>query len=321
MFSVLPGRIPEYPWRGPLGAPVSAEDCYSILRAAQNDDGGWGYHPGRRSAIEPSCWALLALGGSPEKEWPAIAAATAWLRRGQLPDGSWPSIPGQARGCWVTALACLALNSVGSGTSPEAARGLRWICKARPAESSLSWRIVHRLHARSRIVQQEPRLWGWGWTQGAASWVEPTALALLLLRSVPEELLSPDAKQRDRRGRAMLLDRSCAGGGWNSGNPMVYGVAGEPRVAPTVWALLALRDEDSRPENQKGLGWLETNCCNYDGLASSALALFCLRVFGRETPDLAEKFQSVYLNSRCLENVCAISWSAFALGPIPRWAE
>ena len=28
----------------------------------------------------------------------------------------------------------------------------------------------------------------------------------------------------------MLYDRMCPGGGWNCGNPKVYGVAGEPLV-------------------------------------------------------------------------------------------
>ena len=46
----------------------------------------------------------------------------------------------------------------------------------------------------------------------------------------------------------MLYDRMCPGGGWNCGNPMVYGVPGEALIVPTVWALLALRDEPKKTE-------------------------------------------------------------------------
>ena len=34
------------------------------LLETRNGDGGWGYEPGRTSRLEPTCWALLALGGA-----------------------------------------------------------------------------------------------------------------------------------------------------------------------------------------------------------------------------------------------------------------
>jgi hypothetical protein len=33
----------------------------AALQRASNTDAGWPYHPGKRSRIEPTCWALLAL--------------------------------------------------------------------------------------------------------------------------------------------------------------------------------------------------------------------------------------------------------------------
>src|ERR1700688_352323 len=47
--------------------------------------------------------------------------------------------------------------------------------------------------------------------------------------------------------------------GRNCGNPEVYGVAGEPLVIPTTWALLALRQYAKRRENIQSLAWLEKN--------------------------------------------------------------
>jgi len=90
-----------------------------------------------------------------------------------------------------------------------------------------------------------------------ASWVEPTAHALLFLRSLPAKMYSSQGAKRRQLAERMLYDRICPGGGWNSGNPLVYGVAGVPRVGPTVWALLALRDDAERAEIQMSLDWLQ----------------------------------------------------------------
>ena len=95
---------------------------------------------------------------------------------------------------------------------------------------------------------------GWGWTPGTSSWVEPTSFALLALeRSRSRRSCHPTANRRRELATAMLYDRMCPGGGWNCGNPRVYGVAGEPLVVPTVWALLALRAQSARRENTESL--------------------------------------------------------------------
>ena len=33
-----------------------------VLLSTRNADGGWGYYAGKSSRLEPTCWALLALG-------------------------------------------------------------------------------------------------------------------------------------------------------------------------------------------------------------------------------------------------------------------
>ena len=60
--------------------------------------------------MEATSWVLLALLDTrPE----ACRRAASWLKGCQLPDGSWPAMAGQPRGCWVTALASLALYAHG----------------------------------------------------------------------------------------------------------------------------------------------------------------------------------------------------------------
>jgi hypothetical protein len=47
--------------------------------------------------------------------------------------------------------------------------------------------------------------------------------------------------ERIKIGIAMLLDRMCPGGGWNSGNGIAFAVALDPYIDATAIALLALQ--------------------------------------------------------------------------------
>jgi len=35
--------------------PFAENICAPLLRDAQNPDGGWGFHPGANSRVEPTC--------------------------------------------------------------------------------------------------------------------------------------------------------------------------------------------------------------------------------------------------------------------------
>ncbi len=141
----------------------------------------------------------------------------------------------------------------------------------------------------------------------------------MLLRNIPEESRSPLASGRRQLGEAMLYDRMCPGGGWNSGNALVYGVAGEPRVGPTVWALLALQDHRDCTENRKSLDWLERSYEHIRGPASLALAHLCLETYGRPAPPLEPALQSLHSNNHFFDNVPVMAWAAIALSPEPHW--
>jgi hypothetical protein len=283
-----------------------------FLLNSQNPDGGWGYHPAAPSSAEATSWALLALLSRAAD--PALAdacvGARAWLRRAQMPDGSWPAIPGQRQGCWVTSLAALALHLEGS-TPDAVVRGRDWLLDAWPADSNFWWRL-RRVLARGTVVRQDNSLHGWSWTPGTASWVEPTAHALLFLRSLPAELLPPRAAKRRQLGERMLYDRMCPGGGWNSGNPQVYGVAGMPRIGPTAWALLALLPHSQRAENQMSLDWLEAAYPRIRGAASLALAHRCLQAYGRPVAPLTPGVGDLYLPNQFFKSVLTFAWIAWA---------
>src|ERR1700686_5467235 len=114
MDSVLPEEL----------ISVSMEPCpdtfpslnfRALLLRAQNADGGWGFHPGAESRVEPTCWALKALtaqGPADGLVEAPVAGGLRFLAAAQLPAGSWPSTTKQHTGCWVTSLVCWVLRDV-----------------------------------------------------------------------------------------------------------------------------------------------------------------------------------------------------------------
>jgi len=295
--------------------------CLSFLLESQNSDGGWGFRPRTASGTEPTAWGMLALNGLDDSSQlrEPMRRAEQWLRAAQLPDGSWPPYPGLP-GSWVTSLACLALLARG-GEREEASRGLRWTCQSWPGEGSLWWRFCAWFRREPTLVRQDHSLRGWSWTPGTSSWVEPTSLALLALNRFPDERLLRGAARRRRLGEAMLYDRMCPGGGWNAGNPQVYGVAGEPSVGPTAWALLALRRYAERPENQQSLEWLERTGKSATGPGSLALAQLCLQAYGRPGEAVAAALRNSYERNRFLHSIPVTACVMTALSARNSWRD
>jgi hypothetical protein len=304
--------------RGGAAVVATFEDrvCYPFLLESQNADDGWGYHSDSCSAVEPASLALVALHGDSSFEHAArmesIARGLRWLCSQQLPDGSWPAFPGQPQGCWVTALACLALNA-GQDSTGSLERGARWLCDTWPAEGGIWQTIRNRLITRRSPVRQNSKLRGWSWTSGTASWVEPTACSVLALKTISARVPSAAAEKRVKLAEAMLYDRMCPAGGWNSGNPLVYGVPGVPRAGPTCWALLALRSTAEQPENQASLRWLERVWGGIQGPVSLAMAHFCLRAYGRPVPPFDSALEALFQNNEFFQDTAAMAWAAIAL--------
>jgi hypothetical protein len=188
----------------------------------------------------------------------AVAASSVEaLKAIQSSDGLWPAFPAADDGCpYATALATYALHSVGDRSSASA-KGIRALLDARPREASLFWRWKFRF--ADRQVRFNPDKYGWGWVRGTISWVIPTAFAILALRRA-EASGHASALLDERLGSAlgMLADRECAGGGWNAGNAVVFGVPLKPHIDATAVALLALRDVRNAPTSAAALEWILT---------------------------------------------------------------
>ncbi|MCB9760228.1 MAG: hypothetical protein H6739_10370 [Alphaproteobacteria bacterium] len=175
--------------------------------------------------------------------------ALAFLDRARNPDGSLgylPSSPGQPEPT---------LLAVAAGVAPP----VQWLSDAelgwgaliapavlgdRPETEAIARRAIDRiLSLQGEQVEDASGVFGfdptgvvaWGWVEGTAPWVEPTCYALISLKRTGH-----GDHARVRQGEAMLLDRQCADGGWNYGNPAVLGAELESYLPPTAWAAMAL---------------------------------------------------------------------------------
>ena len=294
-------------------------DCLSLLKSSQNADGGWSFHNDEQSRVEPTCWAARALLESDKpQESDDFAQIWHFLQSRQLADGSWPASSGMTTGSWVTSLACSVLQNDPKSTAHVKA-GLKWLCEDFPRDSGPLRRFFESLRPKSQIVSQNTTYRGWGWTPRTASWVEPTAFALMTLRDAAPQLLPANASQRRELAVALLYDRMCPGGGWNCGNPRVYGVDGDSLVLPTCWALLALRRAAEKPGRALSLTWLQKEFAKIESAASLAVARMTLENYEIELPPAKHDLQDWTAQDLAQQGTHVLAWACMALNPARRW--
>ena len=234
---------------------------------------GWS-ESGSQLATEPTAWALMA---SRSSSWPAsgVREGLDALLSMRQPDGLWSAFAdSMGRSLWATPLALNALMSL-PAQAPAVAASLDALVQCYPLEAS--WLVRLKLRYSDRQVRFDPTKYGWGWVPGTVSWVVPTSMALITLaRARNRGLIAARALDtRLRLGAEMLIDRACPGGGWNAGNPVVYGVSLGPHVDATAIALAALRTRYQHPTVRASLDWLlkQTACRSPYSLAWLAIAL------------------------------------------------
>src|SRR5688500_8170584 len=76
-------------------------------------DGGWGYQPGQPAHLEPTCLAVLALAGQPERYGPHIEAGLGAIETHAQPDGSYRLGRGRPQAAWPTALVLFTRAALG----------------------------------------------------------------------------------------------------------------------------------------------------------------------------------------------------------------
>lgn len=239
----------------------------TALLAGRNADGGWGYYPGKLSRLEPTCWAMLALGtGDGTRE------AAAWLARCQRPSGWLVEDPAFPASIGFNLLAAFVLFSQHDAALTDVRHRL---LEAAIASKGLA-------APQSEAQRQDNSLQGWSWIDATFSWVEPTCWGLLALKKARTTGAGGTAlTARVAEAERLLIDRACRPGGWNYGNATVLGQELRPFVPTTALGLLAMQDRRGDEAVTRGLATLETIWREEISATSVGLSLLCFRVFSR----------------------------------------
>ena len=278
-----------------------------VLRSRQLRSGGWAYFGSGQEVIEATCLAELAL--APAR--PADSnAAIPFLLKSQLSNGGWPAFLGDSEGSWATALALCTLNSTGDFAAARE-KALHWLNAERGREGHWFWRW--KFKTVDRNVRFDPDKYGWPWTSGSASWVIPTAFSVIAIKQFTVCNRSAASEKRILLGVQMLFDRACVGGGWNSGNSVVYDVALRPHVEATAIALLALQDEERTGVIQKSVSWLRQNADRIDSVSSLAWCILSLFVYQEPVGALKNRLAAIVGDGRDVRNNATLATAILAL--------
>ena len=205
-----------------------------FLVRSQNRDGGWGYFPGKQSWLEPTAYAALALHGEPAAT-KALDLVLGW----QNPDGSFCPAGAVVTPSWTTALG-VTLASL-AGETGAAGRGVDYLLQTHGTEAD-NWLAKVVSKVLPQVAQdRDPFLLAWPWREGATSWIEPTAHAIVALRvAASRKIARPSLAQRVDLGQRMILSLRCQDGGWNYGSRSALNVELPSYPETTAVALLGL---------------------------------------------------------------------------------
>ncbi|MEO8275954.1 MAG: hypothetical protein ABI639_07010 [Thermoanaerobaculia bacterium] len=211
------------------GDPQLAEiatELGAALARRMHPDGSALARPGdSEPAVDATVWSALALRVSGGPAAPETLAAAQAIARLQSDDGRVSISPLHPGGYSPTSISVLAWHGV-----PELAPA-----RKRAIDFLLTHSGDHFLRDPASPLGMDTTLAGWPWIDRTFSWAEPTALALLALAAAGES-----EHPRAQMGRAMLIDRQIAGGGWNYGNAEVFGTELRPAPESTGLVLCAL---------------------------------------------------------------------------------
>jgi len=294
------------------------ESILRFLLETQNPDGSWGYSPGKVGVLEPTAFACLALTGVAGAQ-SKLQKGVEFIRTAQSLGGGWAvSVSDNHPTPWATALAGLTLLSL---DGLKAASGLaanylvnavektprHWILKM--AEWMQSW--------DSSYVDQNLR--GWNWNSGTATWIEPTAYALIFLKKFQglggwaHDTRAHKLTEITREADELIYLRVCKDGGWNYGNSRVLGEELRSYPMTTALALIALQDTPDRAENRRSRAYLEKSIDDEESALALSFATLSLQIYGIETSRIVQKIRDLYAKTLFFSDVRTTAMALLAL--------
>ncbi|MFN7917565.1 MAG: hypothetical protein U0Q55_19615 [Vicinamibacterales bacterium] len=241
--------------------------------------GGWGYYVGRSPRIEPTSWALLALGET-------------WAGPGSWEEFARPRLAFLASRQTATGL----LSDTDADLANLTANGLAAVLCARHTNalpiSSLHTRLVDGIVALQGVrldeqdARQDNQLQAWPWVRDTFSWVEPTAWCLLALKRLPSAARMGPVTARITAAHAVLENRMCSGGGWNYGNASTLGQDLRAYVPTTAVGLMALQDRTESTVVRESVARLSHDRLSEPATSTLALARIALGLHGHPADDV-----------------------------------
>jgi hypothetical protein len=204
------------------------------------------------------------------------------LLQTQRRDGGWGAFSKDDQSGWQTAFAVWGLSGArvlrpGAEVDSAVQRGSAWLLANRSRSLGLP----------NPATRLQGKLTGWSWTPGTFGWVVPTALALVALRAADDPRADGTVTSE---AISLLRDRACQDGGWNWGNPILFGSDLPSNATETSIALLGLLaagETPASPESAAGLDWLARNLDADTGVVATAWALSALQLAGRRSDGAA----------------------------------
>jgi hypothetical protein len=279
---------------------AAASRLQDALTGSANPGGGWPYYAGKRSRIEPTCWALMALAASAADpaEWLRTAAPHfEWLGHAQRPDGLLVDAVDAPVNFTSNGLAACALGRLGGAV--DLARLLDAIVAAKGVS-------VNESDGR-----QNNRLQGWPWMSDTFSWIEPTCLCVLALKQSGRERAGAEA--RIAEANELIVNRMCESGGWNYGNASVIGQDLRPYVPTTALALIALQDRANTAAVERSLAWLRAARLKEASATALSLAAIGLRLYGQPVDDVERHLTDDIDRAMRVGNLHALAMMLYAL--------
>lgn len=204
-------------------------------------EGGFSAYEGGHFRPDVTAWAVLALeAGQVDRKLSDSACRR--LSGRQNSDGRITILEACPKAYWPTSLGVFAWKKA-TGFELEIDRAVQFLLKNTG---------IHPPKRKNSSVNHDTSIKGWPWIEDTHSWVEPTALAIMALRSCGYE-----GHERIREAVRMILDRQLSSGGWNYGNKIVFNKELRPIPECTGIALSALESLTERSSIKLSLDYIE----------------------------------------------------------------
>jgi hypothetical protein len=244
------------------------------IKTRQLPEGGFSDIDNGISRPDSTAWAVIAMQTS-GLIGDILVKAQQKLTTYQHTDGRVPISENQPSALWPTPLAVLA-----------------WLNDPKfelPRKKAINFLLntYGKQNLNPPFIKHDGMLKGWSWNEQTHSWIIPTAIAVMALRSC-----GYNNHERVQEAIKLLLDRQLPSGGWNYGNTVVFEQELKPIPECTGHALNALAGYAEYAQVAKSIDYLNNQLANLKSPLSLSWAVLGLRAWEKKP----ENYKKLLLN-------------------------